>query len=242
MFSLVAYQADAWWVQRLRASTDAILDQDVVAPSNGARPPARGWVEGLRQETQDSLAALDVDERPGEEELELPALAVALLEGEPAALQEVQPSPGDQAGAAGAQWVARLRAEVAGDLAETRHPAEPAPQEPEPWDGEQAAEPLIEWSAEVAPEAREESPAPVEGLPRARLLWDEGQAEEALTVAHDLFTSGEIEGEVLRAALENWSMGGRAPARLYQILGDLHRRAGRLQDAVVAYREAITRL
>jgi Flp pilus assembly protein TadD len=239
MHSLEAYGADALWVQRLQSSTEAVLGEDAVTVSNGERPAAARWVEELRGETDQGLAQHSLDERMDPAELDLPARAVALWVGETTTLQEVQSPSASTVHAGGAQWVTYLRAEVDRDLVSARDLAEPV--EPGRWE-EEPGEPATAESAEIAPPAPEDRPAPLEGIPLARSLWEEGQPDEAISFAHDLFSSGEVDSETLRATLESWIDAAEAPARLYQSLGDLHRRAGRLQEAVAAYREAIKRM
>jgi tetratricopeptide (TPR) repeat protein len=259
--SLRAYRTDAEWVKRLHGATDDLLEEGAI--SNGICPATARWVEALRQETGYSLAATHVSESVDEEEFDLPALAVALLEGESTALQEVQPPAASTYGAGDAPWVAHLRAEVNRDLESARDPvaaalpalweeergepemperAEVAPQAEDAQPADPVAEPDAAEVAGVAPLAPEEPPAPLEGLPLALYLWEEGQPDEALSLAHSLFSSGEIDGEMLRATLERWVDAADAPARVYQILGDLHRREGRLQEAVAAYRDAINQM
>ncbi|MBA3531028.1 MAG: hypothetical protein H0T73_03795, partial [Ardenticatenales bacterium] len=78
-------------------------------------------------------------------------------------------------------------------------------------------------------------------LQRAERLWAQGERTEALTLYHDLFHDRSVEDQSLSVALTEHIAAGDAPADAYQLLGDLYRRMGRMQEAVVQYREAIKR-
>jgi tetratricopeptide (TPR) repeat protein len=118
-------------------------------------------------------------------------------------------------------------------------------------------ETTIEFSEVVEPsdtlfevdliEESSDSPVPEEltaatPLEEARQLWQDGQVKEAVGRYQILFYEESVPDEALSDALAEWVSTDTAPALLYQLLGDVYRRMGRMQEAVAHYREAINRM
>lgn len=112
---------------------------------------------------------------------------------------------------------------------------------------EAQAEPATDIQpAEPAPEpieAEAQAPEPPAGdLARARAAWQGIQPKEAFTIYQGLFTEKDVPDQALIDALTEWTATPDAPASAFHLLGDLHRRQGRMQQAAACYREAINRM
>lgn len=79
-------------------------------------------------------------------------------------------------------------------------------------------------------------------LQSARHLWQSGDVKQAVGQYQMLFYEESVADDELSEALAEWVGTDSAPALIYQLLGDVYRRMGRMQEAVVHYREAINRM
>ncbi len=100
---------------------------------------------------------------------------------------------------------------------------------------------------DTEPVTMEPEVAPVEAvmhtpLQEAQHLWQGGEVKEAVGRYQMLFYEEAVPDDDLSAALAEWVSTDTAPALIYQLLGDVYRRMGRMQEAVAHYREAINRM
>lgn len=97
---------------------------------------------------------------------------------------------------------------------------------------------------EMSPEEESAVTTPTieEELALARAAWEAGQTKEAFAIYQRLFFESEERDDLLSASLAAWTVAGSAPSLAYQLLGDLYRRMGRMQDAIAQYREAINHM
>ncbi len=177
------------------------------------------WAARLREETEAVLKSR------GEEET--PSLPDQLIEGAGDLLRQ-------------AQEAAEAIKDVAADSLTSKPEEEPSSREI------RAEETEVVWENTIAELTEEwaEPPIeePVDELSRARQAWQAGESKEAYGIYHRLFLAREVEDEALSVEVAEWCATGDAPALAHQLLGDLYRRMGRLQDAVAQYRQAINRM
>jgi tetratricopeptide (TPR) repeat protein len=105
--------------------------------------------------------------------------------------------------------------------------------------------PIKERKADKVPVVEEKVsavPDPSDEWRTARWLWQTKQDKEALAIYQRIFDERQAPNEKLAEELSAWTKPGNASALAYQLLGDLYRRMGRMQDAVAQYREAINRM
>ncbi len=85
-------------------------------------------------------------------------------------------------------------------------------------------------------------PVALTPLQAAQYSWQNGEVKQAVGQYQMLFYEESVPDEELSTALAEWVATDTAPALIYQLLGDVYRRMGRMQDAVAHYREAINRM
>jgi hypothetical protein len=69
-----------------------------------------------------------------------------------------------------------------------------------------------------------------------------GRRRDAYEIYHRLYLSGGTDVPLLASVVEEWAATEDAPALTYQLLGDLYRRMGRMEEALDLYKEAYRRL
>lgn len=193
-----------------------------------------GWVASLRTETQGQLPTLGSNGHP--------TLREPVGDGASGPLTSL-PSFGSGAGEdelaqeADAFWNTVTEDEV---LGRTEAPvamhdeAEVAPVETPPAFAVEEMSPEEE-SAATTPTIEQE-------LALARAAWGTGQTKDAFGIYQRLFFESEEHDAPLSESLAAWTEAGSAPSLAYQLLGDLYRRMGRMQDAIAQYREAINHM
>lgn len=110
----------------------------------------------------------------------------------------------------------------------------------EPSEADEGMAEAIEAPSEAA--AVVEESAPPTPLEEAHDLWHNGQVKAAVGRYQMLFYEESVPDDLLSDALAEWVGTNTAPALVYQLLGDVYRRMGRMQEAVAHYREAINRM
>lgn len=221
------------WRNDLRQVTDEMLAQRQAEapaiPGAGRAPAVPGdtWRADLRNATEAALVDLEgaVTEEPA---IASPAVEEGVPPEAPAA-----PIAADAAPTEPPQWAKALREATEEALA-----SEPVPAEEPP--ALEAAEPVLEPEEPVdeaaAEPAREE---PIDELARAIELASAGDEDGALRHFEAIYEAGEGRDEELAEALADWIAGGTTGPLPHQLLGDVYRRMGRLQDAVAQYRETL---
>ncbi len=110
-------------------------------------------------------------------------------------------------------------------------------------DGQAAESSVTDTTMAKGADSADSLPAvPLSEMERAHQAWQAGNSREAYSIYQTLYLAGGAPAAELSVELEAWTRTGRAPALAHQLLADLYRRMGRMQEAVAQYREAINRM
>ncbi len=215
------------WLARLREETSHAIS---TLASTGLPSVAERLTGGTGDPSDPTQETSDAPVVTQDEESAEAALPDIDLHPEPSAeWEETVASVTDQ-------WAAPV--EVTEPLP-TAEPSQLAEEESAP-----TAEPsqLAEEESSPAEETAQGEVVALDEIGQARRAWQEGRSKEAFEIYQQLFLSGGREDVLLKDEVAAWTASGNAPALAYQLLGDLYRRMGQMQQAVAQYREAINRM